>query len=308
MSPQLPASPSLEQLRKQAKSLLKAHRRRDPSACGVLRRLRQFADRSDDEILDAPLKLDDVQFALAMDYGLKSWAALKAHVESSSRLSKGKGAEFDWTQVIGTDQPHCTIAGGELVVESPAGEGAGLHVELGGMSWDNYRLGVDVLVERESSWEPHFDAGRFPAGVQLCPRGTCVYCQLFRGVVNLAYWDNDREEHFTHLASVQLPAALAMRTWHRFEILVQSPRVVIFLDGEELIDKDVPTGAAGMPGLVVNYNSDAKVRLRDLRIRFVSPSRQQVEEFNTDPQTNWENYKRRQVEEGLRPSMADNSL
>ena len=80
MSPQLPASPSLERLRKQAKSLLKAHRRRDPSACDVLRQLRQFADRSDDDILDAPLKLDDVQFALAMDYGFKNWAELKEGV------------------------------------------------------------------------------------------------------------------------------------------------------------------------------------------------------------------------------------
>ncbi len=63
-----------------------------------------------------------------------------------------------------------------------------------------------------------------------------------------------------------------------------------------------------MPALLVNSNSDAKVRLRNLRIRFLAPTNRQVEEFNIDPATNWENYKRRQVEAGLRPSMDDDSL
>jgi len=302
----LPPKPSLTHLRKEAKRLVTAHQRGDAAVCPALRLHHRFKKAADAAILEAHVSLQEVQHALAMDYGFKDWAELKAFVESSSRLSMGE--RFDWIAVIGKDRPNCRVEGTELVVENPAGKGPGLHVELGGMSWDNYRLGVDVLVERESSSGVEFSDAHFPAGVQLCPRGTCVYCQLFRGVVNLAYWDNDRKEHFTHLVNVHLPAPLPTGAWHRFEIEVRSPHVAAVLNGKQVAEADMPFGTAGMPGLVVNYNSDAKVRLRNLRIRFLEPTRQQVEEFGTDPKTNWENYKRRQVEAGLRKSMDDNSL
>jgi hypothetical protein len=55
MSRQLPASPNLEYLKKQAKELL----RRMPQR-----------------------KLVDAQHALAIEYGFATWAKLKAHVES----------------------------------------------------------------------------------------------------------------------------------------------------------------------------------------------------------------------------------
>ncbi|HUU22855.1 MAG TPA: hypothetical protein VM389_10005, partial [Phycisphaerae bacterium] len=66
MTPSLPTHPSLEHLRKQAKDLLRAQRAGDPSACGVLRRLRRFADQPDERILTAQVALSEVQFALAM--------------------------------------------------------------------------------------------------------------------------------------------------------------------------------------------------------------------------------------------------
>jgi hypothetical protein len=78
----LPPNPSLEQLRKQAKGLLKLHKQRDSGCCAVLRRLRQFAHASEAEILASEVALNDVQFALAIHYGYDGWAALKKHVES----------------------------------------------------------------------------------------------------------------------------------------------------------------------------------------------------------------------------------
>ena len=82
MSRSLPARPSLEQLKKQAKDLLSAHKRKDPGACDTLRLLHRFAKATDEDILHATVVLAEAQFALALDYGLSSWKDLKAHVEA----------------------------------------------------------------------------------------------------------------------------------------------------------------------------------------------------------------------------------
>ena len=82
MDTSFPLKPCLEQLRKQAKDVLKLHRQGSGECCPVLRSLRQFAGASDAEILRAKVALADVQFALAMHYGYESWNGLKAHVES----------------------------------------------------------------------------------------------------------------------------------------------------------------------------------------------------------------------------------
>ena len=55
MSRSLPERPSLEQLRKQAKDLLKAQRQGDASVCPVLRHLPRFAGASDEDVLKAGL-------------------------------------------------------------------------------------------------------------------------------------------------------------------------------------------------------------------------------------------------------------
>jgi ankyrin repeat protein len=72
----LPARPSLEQLRKQAKNLLRDYRAGDADAAtrvhGVIPRLGD--DRSG-------LALADAQFVLAREYGFENWAALAQHVE-----------------------------------------------------------------------------------------------------------------------------------------------------------------------------------------------------------------------------------
>lgn len=80
----LPARPSLEQLRKQAKELLKAYRADDPSAAG---RLHAQQPRSASQ---QSVTLADAQFVLAREYGFASWTKLKHHVESLQRP-----ADFD---------------------------------------------------------------------------------------------------------------------------------------------------------------------------------------------------------------------
>jgi hypothetical protein len=85
----LPSKPSLDHLKYQAKDLLKAHAARDR---GVAQRLREFHVRfkgaADDVIFAATLSLTDAQLAIAREYGFKSWARLKAIVESPELVGR----------------------------------------------------------------------------------------------------------------------------------------------------------------------------------------------------------------------------
>ena len=84
MSPSLPAKPSLEHLRNQAKDLLRAQRYGDAPGCQLLRGLRQYADIPDVELLAAEVKLREAQLALALNYGFDSWEDLRTAVQSRS--------------------------------------------------------------------------------------------------------------------------------------------------------------------------------------------------------------------------------
>ena len=67
--PDLPARPDLDQLRHQARDLLRAAQRGDPEATA---RIRAVAGR---------IVLSSAQLALAREYGFASWAKLKLEVE-----------------------------------------------------------------------------------------------------------------------------------------------------------------------------------------------------------------------------------
>jgi len=79
----LPARPSLEHLKHQAKDLLRDHRGGHLDAC---QRLREFHPRfdgaSDATIAAATMTLADAHLAIAREYGFASWARLRAHIES----------------------------------------------------------------------------------------------------------------------------------------------------------------------------------------------------------------------------------
>lgn len=80
MTRSLPTSPSFKHLRLEAKNILKAHRRGETSCCDTLRRLHQLQDKPDEDVLAAEVGLQEVQFAMAMDYGFESWDDLKRRV------------------------------------------------------------------------------------------------------------------------------------------------------------------------------------------------------------------------------------
>src|SRR5262245_26455193 len=74
----LPARPLLEQLRKQAKELLRDYRAGDAAA---VERLRTVIPRLADPARTDSVTLADAQFVLAREYGFESWAKLVRHVK-----------------------------------------------------------------------------------------------------------------------------------------------------------------------------------------------------------------------------------
>lgn len=81
MKSQLPPRPNLEQLKKQAKMILKGHRTADPHA---LRRIQRHHARwhkaSVAAIQSAHFTLSDAQLVIANEYGFDTWSKLKSHV------------------------------------------------------------------------------------------------------------------------------------------------------------------------------------------------------------------------------------
>lgn len=85
MTRPLPARPNLEHLKAQAKDLLDAHRRGEPEAFTRIRAaVPAFAHMSDEALARAPFALHDAQSAIAREYGLASWAELRAQVSAAT--------------------------------------------------------------------------------------------------------------------------------------------------------------------------------------------------------------------------------
>ena len=83
--PSLPPNPNLDQLKFQAKDLLKAHNSAAPRAALRLRQsLPELAGLSDTEIFQTRFALKDAQRVIACEYGFDCWTDLKRHVESVS--------------------------------------------------------------------------------------------------------------------------------------------------------------------------------------------------------------------------------
>src|SRR5437899_6444057 len=78
-APRLPARPSLEQLRKQAKDLLRDVRHGRDEA---VHRVRIVLPRAGEPSIAKAFTLADAQFVLAREHGFESWADLVHHVEA----------------------------------------------------------------------------------------------------------------------------------------------------------------------------------------------------------------------------------
>src|SRR4051812_12051267 len=81
-SRELPARPNLDNLKKQAKSLLDAAKARDRDALRRFTILPSLAHTRPDEVDPSQLALHDAQSAIAREHGFPSWNALREEVES----------------------------------------------------------------------------------------------------------------------------------------------------------------------------------------------------------------------------------
>ena len=81
--------PNLDNLKKQAKVILRWHRERHyPVAAQIRGHLPRFLNMPDSEILAANFKLCDAQEMVARQHGFDSWQALKAGLSTTSRKVK----------------------------------------------------------------------------------------------------------------------------------------------------------------------------------------------------------------------------
>jgi ankyrin repeat protein len=100
----LPENPSLEQYKKQAKDLRKAHGAGDIEiAARIVARLPRASGRTPEAVLAERLSLSDAQLVIARELGFESWPRLKQHIERlraeqgdmSAALEAFKGAIED---------------------------------------------------------------------------------------------------------------------------------------------------------------------------------------------------------------------
>ena len=81
--------PDLENLRKQAKLILRWHRERHyPVAAQIRELLPRFLNMTDAEILATSFRLSDAQEMVARQHGFDSWQALKTGLSTTSRKVK----------------------------------------------------------------------------------------------------------------------------------------------------------------------------------------------------------------------------
>jgi hypothetical protein len=98
----LPTHPSLEQLRKQAKELLRDYHAGNTAAAD---RFRGISARLADSSQTKDVTLADAQFVLAREYGFESWARLKQHIEvlPDPKLEPFERVAADIVVICGSD-------------------------------------------------------------------------------------------------------------------------------------------------------------------------------------------------------------
>src|ERR1022692_2761494 len=86
MTKSLPANPSLENLKKQARTLQKAWRAGEAEAIARIRAAHpQYGGLSDEQLRAIQPRLTDCQLVLARETGFESWPQLKTAVQAANR-------------------------------------------------------------------------------------------------------------------------------------------------------------------------------------------------------------------------------
>jgi len=154
-SQQLPQSPSLEHLRKQAKALLHAAHAQEDTALERFRQLPALSSKTPAELVAMRLALHDAQSVIAREYGFTSWKTLAEHVEERTLTFAAAIDEF-----IRCASGHLPERAGRLLALHPGIAHANLYTELllGDASAVSARLERDPQAAQRpggaQGWEP----------------------------------------------------------------------------------------------------------------------------------------------------------
>ncbi|PTM38906.1 hypothetical protein [Bosea sp. 124] len=167
---QLPPSPDLDHLRKQAKRLLRAAR------AGTGEALERFAttlpaarDLSLDTLAQRPLRLHDAQSVVAREHGFRSWTELKRYVEwarsaATERLSR-------WLRFVFEGQARERALALRMLDEEPA--------LVSGDPWLGCVVGDVARIERALAADPDF-ANRPGGPLAMPPLAAVTLSRLIR--------------------------------------------------------------------------------------------------------------------------------
>jgi ankyrin repeat protein len=153
MPSQLPPRPNLEQLKRQAKSLLKRHQAADSAA---LTRISESHPRwrnlSGEQIAASPFTLADAQLVIASEYGFASWSRLQSHVKTLEAAGATAEAVASLRDAAGKDdilRLNALIDAHPELIDERGGEGVrtALHQAVFG----NSEAAVKLLLERGAS-------------------------------------------------------------------------------------------------------------------------------------------------------------
>jgi hypothetical protein len=167
-----------------------------------------------------------------------------------------------------------------------------VRAEVGGMSWDDYELSSEIMINPTGE-------GAY-CQLELTAAGTCAYCQLIPGWVVLAYFSHERNGT-AHIGKA--PLKVSHGTWHEFLMRAEGGMITAVFDGKELTRGHCPNGTKGMPGFLAKFLKNTEARMRNIKIRFLAPTPEQLEEYELDATTNWQNYeaRRRATQQRLTP-------
>jgi ankyrin repeat protein len=155
---QLPPSPNISHLKKQAKELLRAYKRNEPEALSAFAGFLPSARRlSAEKIARRDLRLHDAQSCIAREYGFRSWSELKAYANWHAAGKQDlEGVRKRWLSlvygegysdprprlaarlvrerpdIIGSDAYFASAAGDEAVVRDALDKDAGWLSRAGG--------------------------------------------------------------------------------------------------------------------------------------------------------------------------------
>jgi len=150
MARQLPPNPSLEQLKKQAKSLLKSQQAEDSEAFTRIRKNHpRWRNLPAGQVAASPFILADAQLVIANEYGFASWSKLQSHVKTLEAASLTAEAVASLRDAAGRgDLVRLTAlldAHPELIDERG---GEGVRTPLHQAVFGNSEVAVKLLLER----------------------------------------------------------------------------------------------------------------------------------------------------------------